>query len=131
MAEATSNPAIGEEADIARQSEGAYLFETAWEVCNQVGGIYQVIRSKVPLMMERWGDRYTLIGPYNEPKASVEFEPIAPGGWIGRAIEQLAGQGLKVHHGRWLIPGRPRVLLIEHWVPNWKLASNTRRERTG
>lgn len=127
MADTIANPAAGgsggggDDSDSARQSEGAYLFEIAWEVCNQLGGIYQVIRSKVPLMMERWGDRYTLIGPYNEQKASVEFEATTPGGWMARAIEQLAAQGLKVHHGRWLIPGRPRVLLIEHWVPNWKL----------
>ncbi len=122
MAEAGSTTvATHEEGDVSRQSEGAYLFEIAWEVCNQLGGIYQVIRSKVPLMMERWGDRYTLIGPYNEQKAAVEFEPTTPGGWIGRAIEQLAARGLKVHHGRWLVPGRPRVLLLEHWVPPWKL----------
>ncbi|MBS0190442.1 MAG: glycosyltransferase [Phycisphaerales bacterium] len=119
--QAPSLPLTADEGDASRQSEGASLFEIAWEVCNQLGGIYQVIRSKVPLMMERWGDRYTLIGPYNEQKASVEFEPTAPGGWIGRAIEHLAAQGLKVHHGRWLVPGRPRVLLIEHGVPGWRL----------
>lgn len=116
---ADASPKI--ELDESSRNEGAHLFEIAWEVCNQLGGIYQVIRSKLPLMMERWGDRYTLIGPYNEAKASVEFEETRPAGWIGRAIEQLAAQGLKVHHGRWLVPGRPRVLLIEHWVPPAKL----------
>ena len=41
-----------------------YLFEIAWEVCNQVGGIYTVIRSKVPTVIEQWGkDNYFLIGP--------------------------------------------------------------------
>ena len=29
------------------------LFEIAWEVCNQVGGIYTVIRSKVPSVIEK------------------------------------------------------------------------------
>ena len=53
----------------------AFLFEIAWEVCNQVGGIYQVLRSKAPLMGERWRDRYCLIGPYVEGKAQLEFEP--------------------------------------------------------
>ena len=33
---------------------GALLFETAWEVCNQVGGIYQVLRSKAATIVERW-----------------------------------------------------------------------------
>jgi glycogen(starch) synthase len=31
------------------------------------------------------------------------------------ALEELRGAGLHVHHGRWMVPGRPRVLLIEHW----------------
>ena len=30
------------------------LFEIAWEVCNQVGGIYTVIRSKVPSVIDKW-----------------------------------------------------------------------------
>ncbi|MBL8990355.1 MAG: hypothetical protein JNJ48_02110, partial [Phycisphaerae bacterium] len=40
------------------------LLEFAWEVCNQVGGIYQVVRSKAPTMVERWGERYCMVGPY-------------------------------------------------------------------
>ncbi|MEG1572454.1 MAG: hypothetical protein RR328_02795, partial [Bacteroidales bacterium] len=26
----------------------SYLFETSWEVCNKVGGIYTVVSTKVP-----------------------------------------------------------------------------------
>ena len=91
------------------------FLEFAWEVCNQVGGIYQVIRSKAPSMLERWGDRYCLVGPYEPSKASLEFESTRPGSWVGRAIEKLKGEGMTIHHGRWLVPGRPRVMLIEHW----------------
>src|SRR5688572_17620962 len=39
------------------------LFEVAWEVCWQLGGIYTVLRTKAAAMLERWGDRYCLIGP--------------------------------------------------------------------
>lgn len=91
------------------------FLEFAWEVCNQVGGIYQVIRSKAPSMLERWGDRYCLVGPYEPAKASLEFESTRPGSWVGRAIEKLKSEGMTIHHGRWLVPGRPRVMLIEHW----------------
>src|SRR5690554_3348113 len=49
------------------------LAEIAWEACNQLGGIYTVLRSKVPAMVDRWGSRYFLIGPYNHASASVEF----------------------------------------------------------
>ncbi|HYE62547.1 MAG TPA: glycosyltransferase [Phycisphaerales bacterium] len=98
-----------------RPAPGPMLFEVAWEVCNQVGGIYQVLRSKAPLMVQRWGDRYCLIGPWDAGKAQVEFEEAKPAGWVSRALQQLRDQGLVVHYGRWLVPGRPRVMLIEHW----------------
>ncbi len=91
------------------------LLEVAWEVCNQVGGIFQVLRSKVPTMVERWGERYCLIGPWEPAKAALEFEETTPTGVIGRAVNALRAEGLHIHHGRWLVTGRPRVLLIEHW----------------
>jgi glycogen(starch) synthase len=97
-----------------RAPAGALLLEVSWEVCNQLGGIYQVIRSKAPTMVRRWRQRYYLVGPYNPQKAAVEFEERRPTGWLSRVIEKLGTQGLKVHHGRWLIPGRPKVLLLEH-----------------
>lgn len=90
--------------------------EVAWEVCNQIGGIYQVIRSKTPLMVERWGNRYCLIGPYEPAKAQLEFEESKPAGWIGRAIHQLQSQGMGVKYGRWLVPGKPRAILLQHWL---------------
>ncbi|HEX7479159.1 MAG TPA: glycosyltransferase [Polyangiales bacterium] len=92
----------------------AFLFETAWEVCNQVGGIYQVVRSKVPLMAQRWRDRYCLIGPYVEGKAQLEIEESPATGWLATVIETVERSGLKVHHGHWLIQGKPRVLLLDH-----------------
>src|SRR5690606_2134679 len=38
-----------------------------------------------------------------------------------RVIDRLAVEGLAIHHGRWMVPGRPRVLLIDHRVPQQKL----------
>jgi glycogen(starch) synthase len=99
----------------------AMLFEVAWEVCNQVGGIYQVLRSKAATIVERWKDRYCVVGPYVEAKAALEFEATRPAGWMGRVISALKDDGLIVHHGRWLIPGNPRALLIEHVLPAKKL----------
>src|ERR1700712_78748 len=90
-----------------------FLFEIAWEVCNQVGGIYQVIRSKAPLMTSRWKDQYCLIGPYDANKAQLEVELTPPKGWLAALVDLLAQSGLVVHHGRWLIQGKPHVLLLE------------------
>ena len=50
------------------------LVEVAWEVCNQEGGIYTVIRSKVPTMVKNWGKNYFLIGPYAPKEAATDFE---------------------------------------------------------
>lgn len=97
------------------------LLEVGWEVCNQVGGIYQVLKSKAPFMVERWGERYCMIGPWNAQTAALEFEETTPTGIIGRALAVLKEQGLVVHHGRWMISGRPRCLLIEHWQGTDKL----------
>ncbi|MCC6321739.1 MAG: glycosyltransferase [Phycisphaerales bacterium] len=105
-------PGVGEVPE--RAPPGALLMESAWEVCNQLGGIYQVLRSKAPTMVRRWRNRYVLVGPYVPSKAALEFEERRPIGWIARLIEACAERGLRVHHGRWLIPSRPKVLLLEH-----------------
>ncbi|HVT88455.1 MAG TPA: glycosyltransferase [Tepidisphaeraceae bacterium] len=90
------------------------LFEIAWEVCWQLGGIYTVLRTKAAAMLERWGDRYCLIGPYNPQTAAVEFEELNTEGVIRQTLDKLRGAGIPCHYGRWLISGRPRVILLDH-----------------
>ncbi|MBX9853503.1 MAG: glycosyltransferase [Cytophagaceae bacterium] len=93
----------------------AVLMEIAWEVCNQVGGIYTVIRSKVPSIMEKWGSNYCLIGPYFASRASAEFEEIfdyADDDPIAQAAKRLKDMGFEVHYGYWLVSGRPKVILL-------------------
>ena len=104
----------GAEVSGGSQSALPMLVEVAWEACNQVGGIYTVLRSKAPSMVEAWGDRYVLVGPYSPGAAAVEFESEPPEGAVGEAVERLREQGLGVHHGRWLVTGRPRVVLLEY-----------------
>ncbi len=89
------------------------LFEIAWEVCWQLGGIYTVMRTKAGTMVESWGDRYCMIGPYNADTAGVEFEPAEPSGAIAEAIHRLEEMSIRAHYGHWLIEGRPRVLLLD------------------
>lgn len=88
------------------------LFEVAWEVCQQLGGIYTVIRSKVPRMIENWGNRYFMIGPYNPVTAAIEFEESRPTGLVAEALETLKQAGFDLHYGNWLISGRPQVILL-------------------
>jgi glycogen(starch) synthase len=88
------------------------LFEIAWEVCQQLGGIYTVIRSKVPSIVEQWGSRYCLIGPYNPQSSQTEFEESQPPGIYRDVLNALREQGIEAHYGHWLITGRPRVILL-------------------
>jgi glycogen synthase len=107
-AKAPDSPSV-----IAARRVEPLLMEIAWEVCNQVGGIYTVLRSKVPSMVSRWGSRYCLVGPYNHDTAEVEFEPAPLVGAVGQAVKQLQEMGYVAHYGRWLVSGRPHVVLLD------------------
>ena len=92
-----------------------FLVEVAWETCNQVGGIYTVIRTKVPSMVEKWGEDYLLLGPYFPQTAAAEFEalPVTDETPVGRAILAMREKGLQVHYGNWLITGKPKIVLFD------------------
>ncbi|HSO86316.1 MAG TPA: hypothetical protein VLQ91_07185, partial [Draconibacterium sp.] len=94
--------------------KNTFLFEIAWEVCNQVGGIYTVIRSKVPSVIEKWGkDNYCLIGPYFADQAAAHFDPATDYSTpIGKAVLKLQERGFDIHYGHWIVSGRPNVVLF-------------------
>lgn len=98
-----------------RETKKPYLMEIAWEVCNQVGGIYTVIRSKVPSMVEEWGENYCCIGPYFPNTAMVEFEPIADldESPFGKIVKKMQQMGYEAHYGRWLVTGKPKIVLLD------------------
>lgn len=104
-----------------RAPSDTFLFEVAWEVCNQVGGIYQVLRSKAHFMRQRWRESYCVLGPYVQEQASIDFEPAAASGWIAELLTQLAERGITVHYGHWLISGKPQALLVDFRVPRERL----------
>src|SRR5688572_17517011 len=89
------------------------LLEIAWEVCNQVGGIYTVIRSKAPVMVEQSKGNYCMIGPYVNKSIQAELEPLNDSQDIfGQAAAALRKKGYDVHYAQWLITGKPRVVLL-------------------
>jgi len=89
------------------------LVEVSWEVCNQLGGIYTVIRSKAPCMTQKWGNRYCLVGPYLHSKIPAEFEPSADfNDPFGKAVLEMKNLGFDIHYGYWLVSGKPKVVLI-------------------
>lgn len=98
-------------ADISQQP---ILFEAAWEVCNLIGGIYTVLKTKAPTMMERWGSDYTLIGPFNRHNSELEFEAAEPPTHLREALRLTTEAGVGVQYGHWLIEGRPPVILVDY-----------------
>ncbi len=97
-----------------RSKKIGVLVEVAWEVCNQVGGIYTVIRSKIPTAMEAWGENYALVGPYISNEISAEFEPLPPDDSVfGEAVTRMREMGFGVYFGCWLVSGRPVTILFD------------------
>ena len=75
------------------------LVEVAWEVYNQVGGIYTVIRSKAPYMMEHARKGYCMVGPYLNKNIQAELEPIDDSeDLFGQAAANLRRKGYDVHY---------------------------------
>ncbi|HYO10873.1 MAG TPA: glycosyltransferase [Tepidisphaeraceae bacterium] len=109
-----ASPAAASPAPAAPAPLPPLLFEIGWEVCWQLGGIYTVLRSKADCMIDKWDDRYCLIGPYNPKTAALEFEERPSEGIIRETLDRLRAQGIPCHFGRWLIPGRPRVILLDY-----------------
>lgn len=79
-----------------------------------VGGIYTVIKTKVPVTVSEYGDRYCLIGPLSYKSAPMEVEAHEPEDEAMRiTLENMRARGIKALYGRWLIEGAPRVLLFD------------------
>ncbi len=93
------------------QRHSDYLFETSWEICNKVGGIYTVLSTKAATVVNSYHDRYICIGPDISKEYNDDFveDPTLFKNW--RDI--VARDGLKVRIGRWQIVGSPIVFLID------------------
>lgn len=90
-----------------------FIFETSWEVCNKVGGIYTVLSTRSKTLQERLKDNLIFIGPdFSEGDNSLYFkeDDTLYVSWQKKAKEE----GLKVKVGRWDIPGRPVAFLVAY-----------------
>ena len=89
-----------------------YIFESSWEVCNKVGGIYTVLSSRAKTLQEEMKDHIIFIGPdfwkENESPYFKEDKSLFAE-WQWEAKEQ----GLKVRVGRWTVPGEPIAILVD------------------
>lgn len=90
------------------------LFETSWEVCNKVGGIYAVLSSKAKTLKDRFKDNLIFIGPdvWTEENPSPYFTETRSlmRRWAENA---MLLEGVSVRVGRWNIPGKPVAVLVK------------------
>ena len=89
------------------------LFEVSWEVCNKVGGIYTVVKSKAAKMVENYGSNYFMVGPYITSKATGQFQEELPNEFCKSTFEELKKIGIMCHYGKWIIEGSPYAILID------------------
>lgn len=90
-----------------------YLFESSWEVCNKVGGIYTVLSTKAQTLKQQFDDRLIFIGPDvwgNKTAPDFEEDPTLFSDWKHHAE---TADGLKIKIGRWKVPGNPPAVLID------------------
>src|SRR3972149_4162949 len=99
---------------MAVRAEAGFCFELSWEVCNKVGGIYTVVKSKVPRMLQEYPARYIAVGPYMPIKVKSEFvESPNPPQNIKPIFDMLKNEGIICHYGKWLVKGEPQCILID------------------
>ena len=89
-----------------------YIFESSWEVCNKVGGIYTVLSTRAKTLQEAFPDRIIFIGPdFWKEKECPYFQEDKS--LFAEWQETAKEQGLLVRVGRWTVPGEPIAILVD------------------
>ena len=89
-----------------------YIFESSWEVCNKVGGIYTVLSTRAKTLQDKNKDHIIFIGPdcwgdKQSPYFKEDTNLFAD--WKQKALED----GINIKIGRWVIPGSPISVLVD------------------
>lgn len=89
-----------------------YIFESSWEVCNKVGGIYTVLSTRAKTLQDAMPDRLIFLGPdcWGEKQSPffIQDDTI-----LADWQREAAKEGIKVKVGRWDIPGKPIAMLVD------------------
>jgi len=88
------------------------IFETSWEVCNKVGGIYTVLSSRAQTLKETYGDNLIFIGPdIWKDKENPDFKEDKRLLLSWRKAAEAEGVGVRI--GRWQVEGLPVAVLVD------------------
>jgi glycosyltransferase involved in cell wall biosynthesis len=89
-----------------------YIFESSWEVCRKIGGIYTVLSTKARVLQSRFPDKIIFIGPDSGlPNPDFTEDSTLFSDWT-KALND--DNHLHVKTGRWNIPGQPVVILVDY-----------------
>lgn len=90
-----------------------FIFETSWEVCNKVGGIYTVLSTRSKTLHEKLKDNLIFLGPdcwgENGSPYFIEDKTLYTL-WQQKAKDE----GLRIKVGRWDIPSHPIAILVAY-----------------
>lgn len=93
-----------------RLNESNLLFESSWEVCNKIGGIYTVLSTKANVLVQSFGDNLIFVGP----DLQEENPSFIPDAKLQRKFSKLTLPfGVTVRMGRWDVPGKPIAALLK------------------
>jgi len=88
------------------------IFESSWEVCNKVGGIYTVLSSRAKTLQTAMPDRILFIGPdFWQEKECPYFKEDRK--LLAEWRREATDGGLLVRVGRWTVPGEPIAILVD------------------
>ena len=87
-----------------------YIFETSWEVCNRVGGIYAVLSTRAASMQKEHKDKVIFFGPDFGEHSNLTFKESKT------LLKGWRPKGVRV--GRWQVPGKPIAVLLK-WDEVW------------
>ena len=88
-----------------------YIFESSWEVCNKVGGIYTVLSTRAKTLQDAFNDKIIFIGPDLGDANSLYFKE--DDALLKDWKAQAQSEGLAVRLGRWSVPGEPIAVLVD------------------
>ena len=90
-----------------------YIFETSWEVCNRVGGIYAVLSTRAASMQAEHPDMVFFFGPDFGEHSDIYFkEDKSLLKDFRLKIEDLRFD-IPIRIGRWKVPGEPIAILLK------------------
>ena len=88
-----------------------YIFESSWEVCHKVGGIYTVLSTRAMTLQAVMGDNLLFIGPdLGDANTNFIEDRRLLKAWH---IHAQMADGLRIRVGRWNIPGQPVAILTD------------------